>query len=281
MKQNIRQNSYFFFHISHLKHKMKSRFTLIELLVVIAIIAILAAMLLPALNAAKAKASGIACLSNLKQFGVMWNMYADANKDYYLNSFCSNANTARPWEWQWAERLCWYGIPEFGSPVITGRVIDSQNVRTMKYLVCPADSSGGYTYNKRPTMISYAYNQGINCMGVKPWTGGKMDTLFTTMKKRSQKNRYVSRSMVLIDHWKGGINANGKRNAESMVNGFSSNLPHATNVGRFGAHGKNANQLFFDGHAAGESAVTVYIDCFNLYNIWDIEKTADMGRLSL
>ena len=266
---------------SHLSCLRRLRFTLIELLVVIAIIAILAAMLLPALNAAKAKASGIACLSNMKQFGVMWNMYSDANNDYYYNSFCSPANTARPWEWQWAERLCWYGIQEFGSPVITGRVIDSQNVRTMKYLVCPADSSGGYTYNKRPTMISYAYNQGINCMGNKPWTGGKMDTLYTTMRKRSQKNPYISRSLVLIDHWKGGINANGKRNAESMVNGFSSALPHATNVGRFGAHGKNANQLFFDGHAAGESSVTVYIDCYNLYNIWDVVKTSDMSKMTL
>lgn len=68
--------------MSYRDNRRVRAFTLIELLVVIGIIAILIAILLPALSRARESANRSACLSNLRQLGQAFNMYANQFKDH-------------------------------------------------------------------------------------------------------------------------------------------------------------------------------------------------------
>ena len=69
----------------------RAAFTLIELLVVIAIAAILAAILFPVFSHVRENARRTVCVSNLKQLGLAWQMYAGDNDERACPSYQTGA----------------------------------------------------------------------------------------------------------------------------------------------------------------------------------------------
>lgn len=161
----------------------KRAFTLVELLVVIAVIAILAGLLLPALGAAKSKAWRAVCVSNKKQLGLAWHVYASDNEDKLM----SNPEFGGP-QVSAAQEIAWvnYGSRS-GWGVDPGSVTDVALLKSpyalfgaylhdeVRVFKCPADrylspaqKAAGWRYADRLRSVSMNVNVGNRDPGANP-----------------------------------------------------------------------------------------------------------------
>lgn len=222
---------------SHLK---PPGFTLFEMLVVIAIIGILSALLLPSLANAKGRAQATACLGNIRQLGLSYQLYSDSNGGRLVdNSVSLNSAGINAWIRGNVQRY----TPDYLKNITEGALYaESQSFMTYR---CPAskafihDESG----NSVPHNRSYSISVWLNC-NAKP--GPKK---FFQVQNPVSAFVFIDENAVSIDNGAFGIH-------EAPIANNYWNLPASR-------HGRSCNLSFVDGHAENWHWTGPYLNAHN------------------
>lgn len=258
-------------HDPHDPHVRQAAFTLIELLVVVSIIALLIALLLPSLKGARDAARTTGCLSNHRQIGVAFNMYASTFNDYIPPATVGwqdvNPNPSLDYG-SWTSRLGRSGM--LGSPVTyTGyNVSYATTLRSWPVLRCPGEPS---TYNPGsadPSTSLYLGTGAIAGINYNRWTFYYAQSSYAT---NLDITIWAKGSDPATAHWgeprKGwSIGPALMKPAESSVvaDGLAYNLFYFDDIDFLPGHwsyartmyafhhmgDKSTNVMFWDGHAA-------------------------------
>ncbi|HEY3396261.1 MAG TPA: prepilin-type N-terminal cleavage/methylation domain-containing protein [Armatimonadota bacterium] len=207
-------------------------FTLIELLVVIAIIAILAAILFPVFARARAKAQQTTCLSNMKQLGLGFLMYASDYDDKMCPAYYYTDSYAVEHGWD-------YTLTYDSSFAITGTSGGLIEPYTKNQQINECPQAKTIPGNGRP-LTGYAYN--ASYVGASPdeaaWSGVSGPAQLSSMGAPSE-------TVLLADSafWSGGLSGNNYLRAPGA---YAYNWVGASVHFR---HNGVANVAYCDGHA--------------------------------
>ena len=234
--------------------RMKRGFTLIELLVVMAIIAILAGMLLPVLARAKDRANRLACLSNLRQWGVALDMYLDDNGQVFPDfSIANNTPGARSGYDQdnilWTDLAGFAGGGQGNSAWFNALPPYVSELALWQYATNPAVFVGGRNVFNCPTahflpaevdpLTRVAFSYGINFKGANGLIPASLPFKATEVLHSSS---FVFFSDVRANSGETPFYGANPLNDLGAPRGSLNHLSSRHNAG--------ANLTFLDGHAA-------------------------------
>jgi prepilin-type N-terminal cleavage/methylation domain-containing protein/prepilin-type processing-associated H-X9-DG protein len=165
--------------------RRRGGFTLVELLVVIGIIAVLISLLLPSLNRARENAKQTVCLSNMRQIGLAFVMYNNANNGYFPRP---GAGTQREdWiHWEPTRKLEDSALAPFMAKPINP-----------EFFRCPSDQ-----LSYRPSGSNYTYSYSVNYLICRlPNSGWPTATYYPGERDgiRVTEIRDPSNKILLID----------------------------------------------------------------------------------